>query len=145
MKKLFKKFAAIGMAAMMIMAMGVTVFAAENNATSYTSAQVYYEGEPAPYGMDTGCFESVGSDDEGNTVITLKSFSYMGISGYIESCVVPDGTDDMVSEDNSTLTIPASAGDSIEVEITFGGTLGTLIDMGLIPMDNPMLCEIVLS
>ena len=28
MKKLFKKFAAIGMAAMMIMAMGVTVFAA---------------------------------------------------------------------------------------------------------------------
>ena len=28
MKKLFKKFAAIGMAAMMIMAMGVTAFAA---------------------------------------------------------------------------------------------------------------------
>lgn len=31
MKKLFKKFAAIGMAAMMIMAMGVTVFAAEGD------------------------------------------------------------------------------------------------------------------
>ena len=30
MKKLFKKFAAIGMAAMMIMAMGVTAFAAES-------------------------------------------------------------------------------------------------------------------
>ncbi len=144
MKKLLKKFAAIGMAAMMIMAMGVTAFAAENNTKAYTEAQVLYEGEPAPMGMDKGCFESVATNENGDTVITLKDYSVMGITGNIAAAVAADG-EDLVSKDDSTLTIPASMGASVDVEITFGGQLGTMIEMGMIPMENPMDCTIVLS
>ena len=52
MKKLFKKFAAIGMAAMMIMAMGVTAFAAESEEQYKEipiAATMYTDG---PFGTD---------------------------------------------------------------------------------------------
>lgn len=132
------------MAAMMVMAVGVTAFAAENNTEGYTSAQVYYEGEPAPMGMDTGCFESISTDENGATVIKLKSFGLGDAVGYIDACETMDGTE-LVSDDNSTLTIPASLGSSVDVKITFGGLLASLIEWGIVPMDNPMSCTIVLS
>lgn len=143
-KSFMKKIMAILLAATMMMAMGVSVFAAENNTANYTSASLYYNGEPAPHGMDTGCFDSVSTDGSGNTVITLKSYTYLIATGNIESCVTMDGTE-LVSTDGSSIVIPSSLGSSIDVSVTFGGSLATLISWGVIPMSNPMSCTIVLS
>ncbi len=68
MKKLFKKFAAIGMAAMMIMAMGVTTFAAEE-----TLAAGNYSVDTALY-KDEACTEiSMGDDALVSTAVTVNN------------------------------------------------------------------------
>lgn len=141
-----KKLLSIVLAAIMVMALGVTAFAAEADTTypTYTSAVMYYNGEPAPKGMDTGCFESVSTDPTtGATTIVLKEYSYSIATGTIDSCVA-NGSE-LVSADGSKIVIPASLGSSVEVTVTFGGSLATLINLGMIPMENPMTCTIVLS
>lgn len=140
--KHIKKVISIVLAAVMVMAMGVTGFAAETDTTGYTSAVIYYEGEPAPKGMDTGCFESVYTNADGDTVIVLKSYTYLFVTGNIESCVTTGGVE-LVKD--GEIIIPAELGSSVEVSITFSGSLATMISMGMIPMDNPMNCTIVLS
>lgn len=94
MKKLLKKFAALGMAAMMVMAMGVTAFAAEGKYDGSYTAEVY---DPGSYGTDSQDY-SMGDPAVLNAdvsysagVTTLKVYTtemdgVMGIfSGYINS------------------------------------------------------------
>lgn len=143
MKKVSKKILTLLLAAVMVMGMGTAAFAVETTA-NYTSAVIYYEGEPAPHGMDTGCFESVSTNANGDTVIELKTYTYLIATGTIEACtLVENESVDFV--DGETLVIPASYGSSVDVKITFGGSLATLIKLGVVPMSNPMTCTIVLS
>lgn len=139
--KHIKKIISIVLATVMVMALGVTAFAAETGTSGYTSAVMYYEGEPAPKGMDTGCFDSVYTNADGDTVIVLKEYHYSIATGTIESCIA--NGEELVS--NGTIVIPSELGSSVEVRITFGGSLATLIKIGMIPMSNPMTCTIVLS
>lgn len=83
MKKLFKKFAAIGMAAMMIMAMGVTAFAA---APGTYAVNLY-----APSGIQmTHMSPIVGADleDQGDSVkltIYTQEITVDPITGYLSA------------------------------------------------------------
>mgnify|MGYP005761241861 CR=1 FL=1 len=98
MKKLFKKFAAIGMAAMMIMAMGVTVFAAEGE-TTILATNLYRDGEydaANPDGnlsMGDGAVKDTTYVDNGDGTYTVtfnfeESFPAMGFTGYLRDVAV---------------------------------------------------------
>ena len=110
MKKLFKKFAAIGMAAMMIMAMGVTAFAAEGDKTTLTT-NLYKDGEYDPENQDDnlsmgdGAVQDTEYIDNGDGTYTVifkfaESFSAMGFSGYLKDVAVDlDNDGDFDSDD----------------------------------------------
>lgn len=101
MKKLFKKFAAIGMAAMMIMAMGVTAFAADAKYDGAYAAEVY---DPGTYGTsdqdlsmgDPAVLDADVSYSDGVTtlkVYTTEMNGVMGIfSGYINTMSITAGS-----------------------------------------------------
>ena len=127
MKKLFKKFAAIGMAAMMIMAMGVTAFAANEDGSH--EARLYKNGEFDSSNIDDEDTFSMGNgaigdavvtvDDEGNYVIVInldENFTAYGMSG--ELTAVSSSDSNIISTSlqdtdgngiNDTLTIVASS------------------------------------
>ena len=126
-EKAFKKFAAIGMAAMMIMAMGVTAFAANEDGSH--EARLYKNGEFDSSNIDDEDTFSMGNgaigdavvtvDDEGNYVIVInldENFTAYGMSG--ELTAVSSSDSNIISTSlqdtdgngiNDTLTIVASS------------------------------------
>lgn len=78
MKKLFKKFAAIGMAAMMIMAMGVTAFAATPTTCKFTKA----DGSDLKMNMDVGMIESADLEN-GVATVKFKEYTLLWYTGSI--------------------------------------------------------------
>lgn len=100
MKRLLKKFAAIGMAAMMIMAMGVTAFAAETGLEDgeyMATAHLYKDEACTEISMGDAALDGADiSVSDGKATITLytTSIKYMGITGHLDSMTLysSDGT-----------------------------------------------------
>lgn len=80
MKKLFKKFAAIGMAAMVIMAMGVTAFAASPTVCKFTKA----DGSNLSMNMDVGMIESADLEN-GVATVKFKDYTLLWYTGSISN------------------------------------------------------------
>ena len=84
MKKLFKKFAAIGMAAMMIMAMGVTAFAAAPAGTYKTTLKSASGVTPPHNNPLPGVSLDYNEADDVTTVtVYADPINFMGITGYV--------------------------------------------------------------
>ncbi len=80
MKKLLKKFAALGMAVMMVMAMGVTAFAATPTTCKFTKA----DGSDLKMNMDVGMIESADLEN-GEATVIFKEYSLLWYTGSISN------------------------------------------------------------
>lgn len=103
MKKLLKKFAAIGMAAMMIMAMGVTAFAAEEVKGEY-DVKIF-----GPTGADMERMNPfVGADIDGS-ILTLyaEPIQVGAVTGYVDNFVVEGVEPEVEEETVDGVTYPA--------------------------------------
>lgn len=96
MKKLLKKLTVIAMAAMMVMAMGVTAFAAapgEHSVSLYDEAM--NESTHNPF---TGADVSYDGDETTITFYT-KVITYQGVSGYIKELTVEGENAEIITND----------------------------------------------
>ncbi|MDD3277990.1 MAG: hypothetical protein PHG16_03795 [Lachnospiraceae bacterium] len=109
MKKLFKKLTGVVLAATMIMAMGVTAFAADGDVTTHR-AVLYKEGT---YGTDSQV-ESMGNDAIGETHVQensdgtftvtvglVEDFKAYGITSNMKSIIVNGVLATMLDQNNN--------------------------------------------
>ena len=115
MKKLFKKFAAIGMAAMMIMAMGVTAFAASPGDHSVTLLSSSMQQPPHDSPL-IGADVVYDDDNEITTVVVYADvISFFGVAGYVDSLTV-NGYVGNITETGETTN---NAGESVTYPTAF--------------------------
>ena len=100
MRKL-KKIIATVLAATMMLAMGVTAFAAES--TTLTNAKFVREtGKDLPLGMGTGVVVAEGStiDEDGNISVQLQSYKRLFYTGSIASAYYVDADGNVIDDTN---------------------------------------------
>lgn len=99
MKKFSKKLTALVMAVVMMMAMGVTAFAAAPSG-SYQVKLYGSSGSEAPHNP----IEGVTFDDDAETfTVYLKPLKVLGIYGYVKTLTIEDAT--FVSSKETTTTL----------------------------------------
>lgn len=99
MKKLLKKLTVIAMAAMMVMAMGVTAFAAESKLTdgNYTAdTHLYRDADLTQDSMGNSAMAGATiaiNGDEATIVFYTTEITYMGYDGHLSELSVVDSDD----------------------------------------------------
>lgn len=141
MKKLFKKFAAIGMAAMMIMAMGVTAFAAEDETIKVLDNARFLRdsGEDLPLGMGTGVIVADGSTIDtstGEIKVQLQPYTrwmIINFTGTIEEAyyILEDGSvDDTVNLVQEETVINEDGSESVFTYLVLDETMAEIMSTG---------------
>lgn len=150
MTKFAKRLSALALSGVMAVSEGAASIFGASAVQPFTSCKMYTDGEPAPMGMDDGCIADWSYDYSNQTLtIELQDYTYLLINGYITSISTEhDNYTDLIDGSIIELYFPIDPSEDtgiLDAEVTFGGQLGTLIDIGLIPMDNPMDIQIVLE
>lgn len=138
MKKFTKKLVTTLLATMMVLAMGVTAFAATPTTCKFTKA----DGSELKMNMDVGMIDSVDLDEDGIATVTFKTYSllwYKGTISNIEGEAVEDfdpatgvAEINMNYDDGSEL-----AGVPVHITFSFNTTPPGMSDS----MDARFVCE----
>lgn len=139
MKKLFKKLAAVVTAATMVMAMGLTSFAAGTQTTVTNAKFVKESGENLAMGMGTGVIKSASITEDGEIKVYLQSKTILIYTGTITGvyCLAENAEKNIILSDanGSYVLFDASYVEKIGETNTYG--IHVKLDFDMSPSTPP--------